>query len=480
MSVLARSNAISVLSQDATLKYGKVFFKLNSSQKAALQEEIQKMGGLKLPSFIHQIEINSKGGLILHSLWEESTEASGLFQGVKKLLGMHLFEKGKVHLKAERKEAKRKVSLGKINEVSEKWVIPLSDMLGVVRNGVGLVMVLLLLTGTGPAAPAVLALALSFSILLIIQGTLFAFPQGTFAWGADGASQFIVVRSLGDVEHMRTTALKTFSGFLSFVEGGLWIALGIAGIVPALAGSVGILTFILFNVFFTGSFALMTGMGIRDYRRHKAFQKQLQGFLDNQTLPQTQRYKQALEWLRDSMKLQLNSKQESASKKELLNQAAQKIYRIQEQLDESTVAELENIDEILAKMDSQETQAGALTDAQGLVEKALKANEINLEYDKWTIRLGVIGFIVGGLVYNTLHFLGLEMIGQAADFAVWMPLNLGFLILDVKWVVPALVEGKFKGAAKEKLVDPVVEAFSALGDRICALGTAKYAKLKTA
>ena len=400
------------------------------------------------------VQFSSK--VLVHEVTENCPEAKA-YRLAEKMVGLALFEQGKAHLEIKREDySLKQIGLEKINEVSEKWVIPISDILAIVRNGVGLVMIILLLTGMGPAVPAVLALALIFSILLIVQGTLFAFPQGTFAWGADGTSKFMVVRSLSDVKHMQGMALKAFSGFLSLVEGCLWIALGIAGIVPAFAGAVSILTFILFNVFFTGSFALMTGIGIRDHLRHKAFRNKLQGFLVNTTLPETQRYQKALEFLRDKMILRMKPKHVNYSETELLNKAARKIYRIQEQMNADMIAELEKVDELIAQMESDVTKADALIRAQVLVEKALKANEINLEYDKWTMRLGAIGFIVGGLIYNMLHILGFDMIGQAADFAAWMPLNLGFMILDVDWVVPALVEGNFKRRAKEKLVDPVV------------------------
>lgn len=399
----------------------------------------------------------------------------------EKMVGLALFKKGKA-LFEEKKEAYalKKAHLEKVNDVSKKWVIPLSDLLAILRNGVGLVMTILLLAGMGPMAPVVLGLALTFSILLIVQGALFAFPQGTFAWGADGASKFMVVRSLKDVKHQYGMALKTFSGLLSFVEGGLWIALGIAGMIPAGAAAATVLTFILFNVFFTGSFALMTGMGIRDYRRHEAFREKLIAKLNNHALDGPLNYTEALEFLRDKMILRMKPKHVGYSETEIANKAARKLYHIQEQMDEEMIGALEQVDEIIAQMKDDAKKPAALAKAQALIEKALQANEIQLEYDKWTIRLGVIGFIVGGLVYNTLHILGFEMIGQVADFACWMPLNAGFMILDIDWVVPALVEKKFKATAKKKMIDPIAHVFTALGDRMRALGSFKYTKIKTA
>lgn len=393
---------------------------------------------------------------------EESPEAKVL----------ELYNQVKACLKGEREKYALShvklgpTDLGKVSEISEKWVIPLSDIFAIVRNGLGLVMIILILTGMGPLAPIVVALGIAFSICLIVQGTLFAFPQGTFAWGAKGASKFMVVRSLSDVQHKRGMALKTFSGFLSFVEGLLWIALGLSGIVPVMAGAAGILTFILFNVFFTCSFLLMTGMGIADFRRHHAFREKMMELLG--ASPQRRGFFKAVriflgidavehsyknrnkEWTKEWTVEQCDGvigflkRQVSLGegmKKEQIKAAARSVYRLEEQTDGDIIGNLFNMMTLEEKRD--------------FVIAVLKANEINLNYDIWTVRLGIIGTIVGGLIYNILHLLGLELIGQAADFAAWMPLNAGFLILDVDWIVPALVEGNLKKTAKEKLLDPV-------------------------
>ena len=527
-AAIARGAAASFAS-DAEVHCGDHSVAVDAALGQELLVEIGKIGGLHLSEEIqaivispcalgeknpdvHRIKIHTKSGIThlvqfkkregarggsksysirgydhgeIPEVTAECPEAKA-YHLAERMVGLELFELGKAHLMETRDKYSLSnvklgpTDLGKVNEVSEKWIIPLSDIFAILRNGLGLVMIILILTGMGPLAPTVLALGIAFSICLILQGTLFAFPQGTFAWGADGASKFMVVRSLSDVQHKRGMALKAICGFLSLVEGLLWIALGLSGIVPAMAGAAGILTFILFNVFFTCSFVLMTGMGIADYRRHVKFRDEIVKHLVNPA-DRVQRHGffravrtflgiDAVElsfkegynlWTKDqclgvlkylrSQAMEGVGRDGSETKDDLIKEAARRIYRLEEQTDAAVVTELDYIDQLIAQV-----QAGdALVQARDLVNAALKANEINLTYDIWTVRFGVIGTIVGGVIYNILHILGLETIGMAADFFAWMPLNAGFLLLDVSWIVPSLVEGDFKATAKEKLFDPV-------------------------
>ncbi len=382
----------------------------------------------------------------------------------------------------------------------EKWVIPISDILSIVRNTIGLIMVILLLTGMGPLAPVVLGLGIAFGCALVIQGALFAFPQGIFAWGADGASKFLVVRSLKDVQHKWTKGFAILDGFLSLVEGCLWIVLGITTVIPLLIkggilvvqGAPAIvsvcthlsdyLTFALFNVFFSCTFLLMVGKGVRDYRRHNGFRKKLLSRLEKPGVDEFERHRLALEFLRDKMVLRMKGKHCSYSKEDLEKKAARKLYRLAEQMDSDMIDKLKNVDDIIDRMkDMDLTQRRlAFLEAQELVAAALLANKINLTYDKWTIGLGIVGSIVGGVVYNVLHACGLNLLAMLCDFAAWIPLNAGFLFLDVDWVIPSIVEGNFKETAKEKLFDPIILAFGALGRRLSALGSASALKAKTA
>ena len=356
-------------------------------------------------------------------------------QEIKKILELHLFDKGKARLSAKESELSARPAT-KISQAALKYVVPFSDVFAVLRNGLGLTIALLLIAGCTPLSPLVLTLFSLFAVALIVQGTLFALPQGILGWGVKGANTYELASHIGDEKHKLTGILKGLSGFLSVVEGVTWVVAGVllaAGIIP---GFTPFLTIFLFYVIFNVSFCYTVATGARDYLRHSHFRNKLLELTQNQKGGKEE-YGQVLNFLRKKLVLDLSStKPEEKGKKsylkrtqeELIQKAARKLYRFKE--NGGAVDELTEIERLMENLKTQQGER-SLLEAQAFVEKVLNQNQTLRVLDSLSIVLGAVGAVVGTFLSIGIGAVAGELWGAVSDWILWMALNAVFLCLDV-------------------------------------------------
>ena len=427
MSALTRLRATTVLSVDATLKFGQTTFQLDTGLRASLFREIQMVGDLDLPAFIDQVELHEDGRLLVHSLWEESREVRALFLPTKAILEEHLFERGQALCSAQKVQnesgfrAKCVILAQKAAAVADGW--------GAIRNAVGCtfaVIKILALLGVITLTPhAFFTMLIIYGCLVLVQGILSVGPL--FIGGtAEGVLQSRMAEALADKTHQRSAFLKKWGGFFSLVEGSLWIAIAICDFSGMITLSA-TLTKILFWGIFNFTFIYMASCSGRDFKRHNKFRKALKTRLEDPNCKNDfERYHNALTYVRDKWYMHLKPKHAHYSERELVQKAGRKTYRLEEQTSEGSLARMEDLDALLERLDKGDAQA--IKDAQILVGELLVENKKKLIVDFVTIFLGVVGVFCWFDIM--IVFAGYTNAGEIADWVLWVFLNAGFLFMS--------------------------------------------------
>lgn len=351
-------------------------------------------------------------------------------------------------------------------------IIPHSDMLAVYRNGfklaisvIGLVLIALALAGTLPlwsmvfiaigiCALAIVALAIlvknnlisesdaiklgimvvvttvtglfggnylllaGYAASVIIQGFLFAGPQGLAAWGKGNVDKFKIAHEAGDNKHMLSAALGVNSGVLSAVEGSTWVFMGILLLTAALSHFIpgvpallpNVLPYVTAGLFFgvfNVGYVFMMGTGIRDLRIQNKFHDGLTKVCPK--VDETTTRKQcldALQYIRRKMtgKEKIPPDLESPQKQELMK----KLLRLSKVMDDKVfnLLTIENIDKLIFELKEEikklennqklvQKENHAFEICKTLIKDIISANERNITLSKSQIKIAVAGFIIG-------------------------------------------------------------------------------------
>ena len=343
-------------------------------------------------------------------------------------------------------------------------IIPHSDMLAVYRNGfklaisvIGLVLIALALAGTLPlwamafialgiCALAIVALAIlvkknlisqadaiklgvmvvvttvtglfggnylllaGYAASVIIQGFLFAGPQGLAAWGKGNVDKFKIAHEAGDSKHMLSAALGVNSGVLSAVEGSTWVFMGILLLTAALSQFIpgvpallpNVLPYVIAGLFFgvfNVGYVFMMGTGIRDLRIQNKFHDGLTKVCPKVDETTTrQQCLDALQYIRRKMtgKEKIQPDLESTKKQELMK----KQLRLSKVMDDKlfNLLTIKKIDQLIFELEERDLvqkEDSAFEICKKLINDIISANERNIKLSKSQIKIAVAGFIIG-------------------------------------------------------------------------------------
>jgi hypothetical protein len=175
------------------------------------------------------------------------------------------------------------------------WLIPVSDVWAVGRNGLSI--------GSDVLQISLVCLLL-VPLARIAQGIVYI-PQGA-AWLRDGLSANEKSSKSLDTRGKIISDCDIFSGISSIVEGLLWITLG-SLILAGEAVAAATITFILFNVLFVISFAILIAKGIFGLAEAVAFKKKMQAYLEdlekNKTLSDAEKIQRVTDFFKDQIQL---------------------------------------------------------------------------------------------------------------------------------------------------------------------------------
>lgn len=422
MGVLTPRHATSIFTLDATLKYGEIPYKLTERMQAALLEEIRKVEGVDLPTIINQIEIHSEGHLIVHSAFERSKEAPQLYLPAKKVLEMHLFEKGSRlldQLHSEQILGWRAALL----KSKQKFYDPFASGWAAVRNGAGLVIAvlnLLALLGVVSVSPQLCAtLLIVYACFVLVQGLL-ALGPAFLGNAVDGELQNAQAAALGDERGRLSAQLKSWDGIFSLVTGAFWITIAVADFSGMFTLS-SLLTKILFWGIFNFTFIYMSAVAYRDYRWHSKFKRAIVEKLG----VGEPNYVAALEYVRDKWHMHLKPSHSDLDKEQLIQKAGRKLARFEGQTSEQIREKMGTVDALIARLHTNEQ--GAEIEAQKLLNEIRGENKKRIIRDIVTIALGIVGVICWFDI--TITWAGHDIAGAIVDWSLWVALNLGFLFM---------------------------------------------------
>ena len=258
-------------------------------------------------------------------------------------------------------------------------------------------------------ATALNILLAGYAISVIVQGVLFAGPQGLMAWGKGGYDKFQIAKKAGDSKHMITAAFGMNSGAMSAIEGTVWVFMGLLmltavlhPLIPAIPELLPkVLPYIITGLFlgiFNLSYAFMIGTGIRDYRIQKKFHDKMQAaFKAGETRSECTAALRVL-------KAKLIGKTEKTmalinKPKELQARLVKKAHRLKKVMDGNAfeLVTIDKIEKLLKRLENEGDTAG-FNLSKAFIRDIMSANERNMKLSKAQIKIGFAGLIVGTFV----------------------------------------------------------------------------------
>ena len=238
-----------------------------------------------------------------------------------------------------------------------------------------------------------------YSLSVIVQGFLFAVPQGLIGWGKGSRDKQEIAREANDAKHMTSGLWGQFSGFLSSMEGSTWMFMGTLMLTAALAPIIpGVPAFLpevlpyvvagLFFGIFNISYISMIYTALRDKKILEKFHTNLAAKFNGNT---REGCIAALEFL----KHKLLGKDEKWSDDQYLLKKLNRLRRVMD-ADAFDLLRIENI-EILLKGLKLENQK-ALDISQMLIQDILQANERSIEIANKQWKIGLAGLFIGTFV----------------------------------------------------------------------------------
>ena len=253
-----------------------------------------------------------------------------------------------------------------------------------------------------------------YSLSVMVQGALFAIPQGAIGWGKGGYDKAQIAKKCGDpkdpitgltrecedTKHKRSGWFGMGSGALSFVEGATWVFMGVLMLTGALSHVIPgcpellpavlpYVTAILFFVIFNISYINMIYSGNRDLKIQEKFAAGLKNAFQNGISKED--CSNALMYLRTRMVGKSNLKLENLRKRQ------NRLRRVMDQ-DSFELLKIENIDRSLAELNDDKKSKKAIEISQKFIKDILAANQRNIKLDQDQITIGVAGLLIGSLL----------------------------------------------------------------------------------
>jgi len=306
----------------------------------------------------------------------------------------------------------------------------------------------------GPAALDVLLAGYAISVM--VQGVLFAGPQGLMAWGKGGYDKLQIAKAADDKKHMLSGKLGINSGTMSAIEGAVWVLMGflmltaalhplIHAIPELLAKVLPYITTGLFLGIFNVSYISMIMTGRRDYRIQKEFHDKIQKVIKDDLTQQT-----CIDAL-NVLKTELTGETESSNEDELKALFLKQAHSLKKVMDGDAfeLVTIDKIEKLLERLKNK-TDIKGLELSKAFIRDIISANERNMKFSKAQIKIGVAGLVVGTIVSlleefanpgSVIHmpYIGhiatlsqkaldaISDISTIADCALWAYLNQCFL-----------------------------------------------------